>query len=76
MKIEVLRCFKNNDVYGEYYVYPDDERQVLVVQNGNDIKVIVHLSGKRVDDCVLKPKPEIIEAVVMASVEYLKESNR
>ena len=76
MTVEVLRCFKNDDVYGEYYVHTDDGRKTLVIQNGIDIKAIVHLNGKRVDDCVLKPKSEIIEAVVMASVEYLKESNQ
>lgn len=71
MKIEILRCFRNDDaVYGEYYIY-DDVRKYLCFQNGTDIKLLLHLYGKRIEDCVANPTQKVIEAVLATSKEYL-----
>lgn len=71
MKIEVLRCFKNDEVvYGEYYVY-EDGKKYLCFQNGEDIKILVHWFGKQVADCVTKPTQKVVEAIHRVSEEYL-----
>lgn len=76
MKIEVLRRFKNDGcVYGEYYIHDSKGNKYLVSQNEMDIKIITHFKGKKVEDCVVRPTQEVIDAVIMASVEYLKESD-
>ena len=74
MRVEILRCFKNNGkVYGEYYVYDSNGDKELVIQNEMDLKVVAHFNGKKVEDCIVRPTLKVIEAVIMASVEYLKE---
>lgn len=71
MKIEILRCFKNDDVvYGEYYVYKDCKKY-LCFQNGEDIKILDHCFGKQVADCVAKPTQKVVEAIHRVSKEYL-----
>lgn len=71
MKIEILRCFKNDDaVYGEYYVYENDKKY-LCFQNGEDVELLVHWRGKQVTDCITKPTRKVVEAIHKISEEYL-----
>ena len=73
MRVEVLRCFKTDlGIHGEYYVYDSQDRKTLVLQNENDIKGFIHLRGKKVEDCILSVMQAVKDAVIMASVEYLK----
>lgn len=73
MEVEVLKCFKTKDgLYGEYYVTEGDSK-FLVFQNCNDIKLIVHWQGKKVEDCITRPTQAVKDAILMASIDYLQK---
>lgn len=73
MEVEVLRCFKtDNGLCGEYYISEGDSKH-LAFQNYGDIKLIVHWQGKKVEDCITRPTQEAKDAIIMASIEYLKQ---
>lgn len=73
MIVEVLRCFKTDDgISGEYYISDGDSKH-FVFQNCGDIKIIVHWQGKKVEDCVTRPTQKAKDAIIMASIEYLKQ---
>lgn len=77
MRVEILKCFKvDGYVYGEYYVYDSNGNKHFVFQNEKDIKAVEHFKGKKVEDCVVRPTQKVIDAVIMASVEYLKERSK
>lgn len=74
MKVEVLKCFKDdNGVYGEYYVYDANGNKFLVFQNEMDIKVVTHFKGKKIEDCIVRPTQKVIDAVTSATITYLQE---
>ena len=73
MIVEVLRCQKHNDlIWGEYYIEGNGKKW-LVLQNGNDIQMVVHWLNRPIKECLEKPTQEVIDAIIMASVEYLKK---
>lgn len=73
MKVEILRCWKTKyGICGEYYVTATTGEKELVIQNCNDIRVIAHWLEKKVEDCIMRPTSKVVEAVTMATVEYLK----
>lgn len=75
MKVEVLKCFKTEQgLCGEFYVYDSNGRKELVLENCNNIKVFAHFSGKTIEDCLVNPTSKVREAVLIASIEYLRGS--
>lgn len=71
IKVEVLKCFKqDNRIYGEFYVHLGDVRE-LVIQNGVDIVIIPHVLGAEVKDCIKQPSRKVREAIANAAEEYL-----
>lgn len=70
MKVEVISHFINNgEECGEYYIYDSNGYKTLCVQNGSDIRVIPHLRGRKVSECVSTPTNAVIEAILGADKE-------
>lgn len=72
MKVEVIRCWirpEDGTIQGEYVVDNGNEKE-LVFQNGRFIRVIKH----PIDDAMIlyTLTQEAKDAVIMASIEYLK----
>ena len=75
MKVDVLRCWKSeHGVSGEYYVYDDySDNKYFIIQNCNDIKAVAHYADRKVEECIARPTQAVKDAIIMASVEYLKQ---
>lgn len=67
MDVNILRAYLvNGKPYGECYVYNSEGDRILVVFNGDDMKVISHFVRREIADCIGQPSQVCRDAVTKA----------